>query len=76
MASWDIDNLRQNRLTESSLLDLLGRQSKDGQYLNHHPDDNSCHRGSGGDRGINLESRNEASDAIKDVYKEVITFPF
>jgi hypothetical protein len=65
-----------NKLTEWPLLDLLGRQAKDRQYLNSHLDDDCSHCGSGRDRRINFQSRNKALNAIKDIYEDVIAFSF
>jgi hypothetical protein len=56
----------QDKLTKSSLAGRFVHQNKAGQYLSHYQSGHFGHLRGEGDLGIQIESRNEAFDAIKE----------
>lgn len=56
-----------DRHTESSLVDLFSRKSKDREYLNHNLNHHSGHCGSSLNLSIDTESSEEVLDALEDV---------
>jgi hypothetical protein len=63
-----MSDCEQDELTESSLGGRFVHQNKAEQYLNHYQTGHFNHLGSEGDLGIQIESRNEAFDTIKEAH--------
>lgn len=73
-ARLDMVDCQSNRLTKTSLVNLLGRLSKDGQYLSRYCDDHVGHCRSGRDLGINPELCDEAFNTFEELHNVVIVF--
>ena len=60
-------------LTKSPLLDLICREGKHREQLDHNLDDNIGHYRSGRDRRIDLQALEEIPQALEQVEKGVVT---
>jgi len=61
-------------LTESSLVDLICRQSKHGQHFDHDFDYHLSHRRCGSSLRVDLESACEVFNALENVDKGIVAF--
>ena len=59
-------------LTEPALVNLLGRQGKHRKYFNHYLHDNIRHYRSERDHRIDLQTSEEAPQALKEVEEGVV----
>ncbi len=63
----------QRKLTEPSLLDLLGPESEDRQQLDHDLDYYTSHCGGGWDLGVYFKTMEEMFHALEEVDDGIIT---
>ena len=63
----------QRKLTESSLLNLLSRESEDRQQLDHDLDNYTSHCGGGWDLDVYFKTMEEIFHALEEVNDGIIT---